>query len=247
VETPLSSLVKPGDSLEAAVASFEFEEIEDLRGECHSFSPFRWQEEDPNPTCPDDLVSTPPAPQDPLLAAERKAQQLEEEAYQKGYAQGQKDGFEFGRKSMSLVKEHLERLLGELQHLPSKILQDYREWLIQACLSISRQVIGRELKGDVNHLIELVDHVLTATDTRHPLTIHVHPDDLQLLREHVAFDTSGERSGRTFMVAADHHLQRGGCRMDSAVQSLDATIEKQLDLIEKALRNHDPGPATDID
>jgi flagellar assembly protein FliH len=181
-----------------------------------------------------------PSVQNLLLNAERKAQELEEQAYQKGYEQGQKDGFEFGQRSMAIVKEHLEGLFEELQCLPETLLKEYREWLIEMCLSISRRIVRRELATDSGQLSQLIDNLLREAVDEHTLTIHVHPDDLDLMEKHLDLTSLAERSGRTFSLRADANLERGGCRLESDVQLLDASIEKQFSIIEQALKKDEP-------
>jgi flagellar assembly protein FliH len=175
-----------------------------------------------------------------LLDAERKAQELEEQAYRKGYEQGQKDGLEFGRRSMAIVKEHLERLLPELQVLPETLLTQYRDWLIDTCLSISRRIVHRELATDSSQLSQFIDTLLREAADGQMLTVYVHPDDLDLLEKHVDLKLLGERSGHNFSLKADVQLDRGGCRLESDMQLLDASIEKQFSFIEQALRNDEP-------
>jgi flagellar assembly protein FliH len=177
---------------------------------------------------------------DMLLDAERKAQEVEEQAYRKGYEQGQKDGFEVGQRSMAIVKEHLEKLLQELQGSTETILSRYRDWLIEMCLSISRRVVRRELATDTDQLIQLIDTVLREATEEHTLTVSVHPDDLDLLEKHLDLKALAERSGRAFFLKADGQLERGGCRVESDTQLFDASIEKQFSFIERAIRNDEP-------
>lgn len=178
--------------------------------------------------------------EDLLLNAERKAQELEEEAYRKGYEQGQKDGFEVGQRSMAIVKEHLERLLDTLQGTPETILKEYRDWLIEMCLTLSRHIVRRELTMDRTQLAQLIETLLQEAAEEHTLTVKVHPDDLALLEQHLDLSNLAERTGRTFALRADTQIERGGCRMESDIQVFDASIEKQFSFIEQALRNDEP-------
>jgi flagellar assembly protein FliH len=177
---------------------------------------------------------------DMLLDAERKAQEVEEQAYRKGYEQGQKDGFEVGQRSMAIVKEHLEKLFQELQGSSETIIGRYRDWLIEMCLSISRRIVRRELATDTDQLIQLIDTVLREAAEEHTLTVDVHPDDLDLLEKHLDLKALAERSGRAFFLKADGQLERGGCRVESDIQLFDASIEKQFRFIEQAIRNDEP-------
>jgi len=177
-----------------------------------------------------------------LLNAERKAQELEEQAYRKGYEQGQKDGFDVGQRTMSIVKSHLEGLFQELKTLPETLLETYRDWLIETCLHIARHLVRRELATDSGELSQLIDTLLREAVADHALTVHLHPDDLAMLEQHLDLKLLAERTGRNFCLKADAHLERGGCRMESEIQLIDASIEKQFDLIEQALRNDEPIP-----
>ena len=181
-----------------------------------------------------------PSAQDILLTAERKAQEVEEQAYRIGYEQGQKDGFEVGQRSMAIVKEHLEELFQGLQGSSETVLSQYRDWLIGMCLSISRHIVRRELATDPDQLMQLIDTLLREAAEEHTLTVNVHPDDLDLLEKHLDFKALAERSGRTFFLKADGQLERGGCRVESDIQLLDASLEKQFSFIEQAIRNDEP-------
>jgi len=175
--------------------------------------------------------------QNRLLDAERKAQELEEEAYRQGYAQGQKDGYEIGQKSMAIVRDHLEKLLYGLARFPEQLFAEYREWIIQTCLEISRHVVRRELCGDTTQMIQLIDALLHQTEEDHSLNVYVHPHDLDLLEKHLPFQELVASCGRTLHLKVDPQLERGGCRMESDIQLLDASLEQQFALIEDAIRN----------
>lgn len=193
----------------------------------------------PEPEAPVDIQTS---VQELLLNAERKAQELEEDAYRKGYEQGQKDGFEVGQRSMAIVKEHLERLLDTLQSAPQSILAQYREWLIEMCLTISRHIVRRELTTDSTQLVQLIEALLGEAAEDHTLTLKVHPNDLALLEQHLELNNLAERTGRTYTLRADAQIERGGCRVESDVQVFDASIEKRFSFIEQALRNDEPVP-----
>jgi len=236
----LSRIIKASPDQVEEVMPFDFAQVErqdrkHSAQQAHSFE--RLAE---IPAMPDSVRDVETSIRELLLDAERKAQELEEEAYRKGYEQGQKDGFEFGQRSMSIVKGHLEGLLPELQALPEILLTQYRDWFIDTCLSISRRIVRRELATDSSHLSQLIDTLLREALDGHPLTVYVHPDDLDLLEKHLDLKLLAERSGRNFSLKADAQLERGGCRLESDMQIFDASIEKQFNFIEQALRNDEP-------
>jgi len=185
--------------------------------------------------------------QNRLLDAERKAQELEEEAYRKGYAQGQKDGFEIGQKSMAILRDNLEKLLHGLANFPEQMFAQYREWIIHTCLEVSHHVVQRELAGDTEHLIKLIDSLLKESEEGYAVIIHMNPQDLELLENQLDFQEFVVTRKRTLHLNADAQLERGGCRMESDIQLLDASIEQQFALIAGAIRAQQSHPdgATD--
>jgi flagellar assembly protein FliH len=241
-EIPLSKskIIKAAPDQLEEVIPFDFAQMErkDRKHSAHPAHSFGRLAE--IPAIQDPLRDVDNQIQKRLLEAERKAQELEEQAYQKGYEQGQKDGFEFGQRSMAIVKEHLERLLPELQGLPETLLTQYRDWLIDMCLSISRRIVRKEVVTDSSHLSQLIDTLLREAVDGYTLTVYVHPDDLNLLEKHLDLKLLAERSGRNFHLKADIQLDRGGCRMESDMQLLDASIEKQFSSIEQAMRKNEP-------
>jgi flagellar assembly protein FliH len=238
VEIPLSKLIKAAQNDQAAVMPFDFLKIESGKV---TPTPRKRRAGDTGGAASDSdaLADIEITIQNRLLDAERKAQELEEEAYRKGYAQGQKDGFEIGQKSMAIVKEHLENLFKVLQRLPEKLLEDYRDWIISSCLGMARHVVRRELAGDAQQLVKLIDALLREAEESHALTLHLNPNDMDLLEKNVDLLHLATSSGRTFHLKADPRLERGGCRIESDIQLLDASIEKQFELLEQSLKNQE--------
>lgn len=177
------------------------------------------------------------AVQNRLLELERRAQEIEEEAYTKGYAQGEKDGFEVGKKSMLIVKDRIERLLAGLEELPQRVFRDYREWLLSTSLSIARKIVGIELCTQPQALMPLIGALLDEAETHQTLTLCLNPKDLELLEKHMDLKQRSEEVQHPFNLRTDNSLERGGCRIESDIQLIDATLETRFSLLEQALRN----------
>ncbi len=174
--------------------------------------------------------------QERLLDAERRAQEIEREAYEQGYAQGLKDGTEFGRKGMQVTQEHLENLLAELQSLPGRVLQDYRDWLVASCIAVSRHIIQKELRTRPQVLMKLIQTLLDEVEGSQSLTLTLHPKDLEMLTQHTNFNAGAEGAQPGLVIKTDPMMERGGCRIESDIQRIDAGIDTRLSRIEQALK-----------
>lgn len=180
--------------------------------------------------------------QNRLHEVERKAQALEKEAYEKGYAQGEKDGFEYGRRNALVLTEHLNDVLSGLEGIPQKVHGDYREWFISSCLAVAKRIARKELQTNPEALVKMINGILDEAQGQHSLTIYFNPADLELLKKHSDLARWTQREEGPCVFKTDARLTRGGCRMESEIQLLDATIETQFALMEKELSRNEDAP-----
>lgn len=218
----MSNLLKK--DLESGVAAFGFPVIQ-RGGEVPS-----GPESEVTPAA----VEAPPEPREDveeifrkrLLELERRAQEIEKEAYAKGFASGEKDGFEYGQKAVQVVKTQLERIASTLEETPAKALFDYRDWLIRTSLKIARQVVRKELLVSPEIISRTVAALLEEAEEHTTLTVYLNPQDLEFMEKRAELDLSANR--KHFVLKANKNLERGDCRVESAIQLLDASIESQF-------------------
>jgi flagellar assembly protein FliH len=168
-----------------------------------------------------------------LLELERRTQEIEKEAYGKGFAQGEKDGLEYGQKSVQVVKTQLERIAAGMDALPAKIFQDYREWLIETSIRIAKQIVRRELQISPEILADMAKSLLSEVEENGVLTVYFNPQDLEFMEKRADLDFSS--IGKLYVVKPDPGLERGGCKVESSVQLLDASIQSQFENLENYL------------
>ena len=168
-----------------------------------------------------------------LLTVERRTQEIERDAYSQGFAQGEKDGFDYGQKSVQVVKSQLERIAQNLEALPAKILMDYRDWMIQASIRIARQIVNREIRTCPEIVADTVRALIEEAEEHGTLSIYLNPNDLEIVEKRAELALGA--NGKHFVLKADRDLERGGCRVESAVQVLDASIATLFENLEKKL------------
>ena len=168
-----------------------------------------------------------------LLELERRNQEIEKEAYGKGFSQGEKDGFEYGQKAVQVIKSQLERIAENMEALPSKVFQDYRDWLIQTSIRIARQIVKREVQVSPEIVADTVKALLEEAEEHSTLTVYLNPNDLELIEKRA--ETALLANRKRFALKVDRDLERGGCRVESSLQLLDATMATQFENLEKYL------------
>jgi len=168
-----------------------------------------------------------------LLTVERRTQEIERDAYSQGFAQGEKDGYDYGQKSVQVIKSQLERIAQNMEALPAKILQDYRDWLVQTSIRIARQIVNREILTCPEIVADTVSALIEEAEEHGTLTVYLNPHDLEIVEKRAELTLGA--NGKHFVLKADRDLERGGCRIESAVQVLDASIATLFENLEKKL------------
>ncbi len=230
----MSRIIKASESQSESVCSFDFSEILETTW-CDPREREVLDSASTEETDPDPLLNLESMVQQRLLEAERRAQELEQEGYEKGYAQGLKDGTEFGRKSMQVAKEQFEELLARMMTLPSTVFEDYRNWFINTSLAVSKHIVRTELKANPQVLIHIMEDVLSEAGESQGITLYLHPKDLELLTRSSALEEMVAKAEKAFAIRPDPRISRGGCRLESDIQLIDASLENRLALIENTL------------
>jgi len=155
---------------------------------------------------------------------------LEREAFTKGYAQGERAGLEAGGKRAEAMLRRVAQTIEELGNLRQTLIHETEREMVQLALALARRVVHREVTLDHELAAALAHVALERLGTNTPATIRLNPEDYTI----VAQDSS-RWGGQTVTVVPDPAISRGGCLVESAFGSVDATIERQFDELSRAL------------
>ena len=132
-----------------------------------------------------------------------------------------------------MIKSQLERIVENMEALPSKVLQDYRDWLIRTSIGIARQIVKREVQTSPEIVADTVKTLLEEAEEHSTLTVYLNPSDLELIEKRAEMALWANR--KRFALRVDKDLERGGCRVESSLQLLDATMASKFENLEKYL------------
>jgi flagellar assembly protein FliH len=164
-----------------------------------------------------------------VKAIEALQKQAQEEGFKTGYEEGHKSGYETGLKaSEALIQAKVAQLQTVIDSL-SKPLEDLDEQiekdLVEMALTMTRQLVRREIKQTPEHVIGAMRAALQALPVSdRPMKIFVHPEDLALIQEGLSLEA--ESDIRQWV--SDPVLSRGGVRIETADTTIDATVEARL-------------------
>src|SRR5471030_2019480 len=156
---------------------------------------------------------------------------IRQEAYNEGFAAGEKDGF---RSTTLKVRQEAEVALAAkiagLEQLISNLFEPIAEQdtqieksLVDLVQHITKQVIQRELAIDSTH----IEHVMREALKLLPLGVgnvrlYINPQDFEQVK------ALRERHEETWRIVEDEALLPGGCRVETEHSRIDATVETRV-------------------
>jgi flagellar assembly protein FliH len=149
------------------------------------------------------------------------------EAYQRGRAEGEAAG----RAAVEAVLERLAQSLEHLSTLSHRLRRQAEKDLVQLALAIARRVVRRELQVDPDAVAGLARAALDRLQGQEVQRVRVHPALEEALRRAL----ERMNAPRSLAVVADAACRPGDVILETAHGNLDASVETQLQEIERGL------------
>jgi flagellar assembly protein FliH len=172
----------------------------------------------------------------PAQAKGPSEEELKKVAFQKGFAEGQRVGFESGAKKVDPVINSLGQALVQLQNIRKEIHQELENEVAQLALAIAEKIVCHEVKTNQETVVCVAREALNRVENPGKIKIKLNPEDLQFIN-----DTKSQLSQVLHNVdnihfeAADS-IQSGGCLIETDRGDIDARIEKQLQAIKESFQ-----------
>lgn len=153
-----------------------------------------------------------------------------------GHAQGHEAGYAEGTEAARLETARINTLAGTVAQSLDALEQDVGQSLISLAVRIAEQVLRTTLDTQPQHLLDLVSEIVNISPVEDAsLRLRLHPDDLTLVQQFLKTDPDTPR----YRLLADERITRGGCIAETALGSIDATIETRWKRVVAAL-GHTP-------
>jgi flagellar assembly protein FliH len=165
-----------------------------------------------------------------LKDARDKAQFIEKEAYEQGFAQGEKDGREIGEKRAETVVAQIRELAAGFQSERERAYCICEEEMLHLVLSLARKIIHDELQTNERAVLGALREASKHVIHQSKMTIRLNPADHRFFQTHPEAASSCT-GGRTPELIPDTSISRGGCIVQTVFGEVDGTIESQIDYI----------------
>jgi flagellar assembly protein FliH len=158
-----------------------------------------------------------------------------EEGLAAGRAQGRKEAFDGASKEIASATEGLVESLRQFAERKDGLFTQAESDLLKLSLVIARKVVAREVAADAHVTAANVKRCLEMLSQRKNLVIRVAPGTLAVVEE--ALPEMGRKLGdlSSVKVLADESVSPGGCLVTGESGMIDATMESQLEEVERVL------------
>jgi len=152
------------------------------------------------------------------------------EGLKSGYDAGYEKGLEKGQVDINQRCLELDNIIKFLQRPLKDLDEKVTEQLFQLSMTVTGQLIRRELHTDPGQIIAVVREAMSALPiAERKINIHLQPDDALLVREALSLNHDDE--AQPWRIIEDPLLSRGGCKLQAGQSYIDASVETRLNRI----------------
>lgn len=165
-------------------------------------------------------------------AREEAKRQGHAEGLAEGHAAGMQAGLQEGRAAAAREAEQLRKLAeafaGETARAGETVAHD----LLSLALDLAKAMLKTSLNVRPELVLPIVgDAIRYLPSVQQPAQLVVHPQDAVIVRQHMA----DELAAAGWRISEDAQMQRGGCRVETASNQIDAAPQVRWQRIAEAL------------
>lgn len=162
---------------------------------------------------------------------EVELQQAKAAAEQLGYAEGLRRGEQAAQQQLQQHVAQLTGLMGQLHQARQDMVNRAEDTMVEIVYEAMCRIAGTHV-GQRPMVLGMVQRVLSEFRQHEPLVLLLHPHDLALVQQ--ALPELGIDPEQT-QLRPDPSLKMGGCMVESAAGTLDASLETQFSRLREAL------------
>ena len=175
-----------------------------------------------------------------IADAQADAEHIRSQAQVLGLAQGKRESTEelipslvaFGDAGQSLIV------------LEEQLISRYTPELVRLALEIAEKVIGGALQADPAVVASILERAKRQVVEAREIRIWLNPKDMEILSNlRPDLVQVGTEGGRRIEVVASDEVSRGGCRLETEMGLVDATVPTQIEEIRRQLLDEDYSPS----
>jgi len=163
--------------------------------------------------------------------------EIEERAYAKGFARGEKAGIESGKEKFESVVNSINKALSELIKIRQDIYLESEQEIVKLALAIARKVVCNEIRVNKDTVVNVVKEAVKKVEGNEKVKVKLSCKDFEFIKNEkpamIDKITNIENAG--FIM--DESICDGGCIIETESGDIDSRVEKQFQAIEEAFES----------
>ncbi|MDA8387925.1 MAG: FliH/SctL family protein [Nitrospiraceae bacterium] len=159
------------------------------------------------------------------VAVSNRLETLEREAYEKGFAAGEKAGLAMGEQKTLVLIGKLETLIREIASFKERTVREMEPQFVELAMSAARQIVIEELTVNPEAVTRIVREALSKMQPGGKITIRTSPSVLETISRHKPELLGGHAD---IVFENDPGAQRFGCVIAGDAQEISTGIDSQL-------------------
>jgi flagellar assembly protein FliH len=169
--------------------------------------------------------------------AKENTDEIGQKAYVDGFAKGERDALQSGKRMLEPVMKSLEKALLELERVKKEICFNAEKETVELALAIAKKIVGHEVSVNNELVLKVVKEALKKVADHDRITIRINPSDFQICRD-AKFQLSDlTDNNESISFEEDDKIDRGGCVIETNLGDIDARIQKQLRVVEETFKS----------
>lgn len=157
---------------------------------------------------------------------------IQEQAREEGFQAGHAEGYALGQQRAEQEAQRLHGLVGALAAEINQADALISQQVLDLAIDLARAMLKTALAAKPELVLPIVrEAVRYLPALQQPALLYLHPDDAALVTEKMG--TELEKTG--WQLAHDPDLERGGCRVETASNQIDATLPTRWQRLTAAL------------
>jgi flagellar biosynthesis/type III secretory pathway protein FliH len=158
-----------------------------------------------------------------------------QQAYQTGYEAGYAACSEAGRAEVGEQVKAFTSAVDDLNAQRKRLMTESETGVVRLSCEIARKIVGRLGELDERFVVEIVKSALNHLVDKQKVVIRVNPDDLEVLKRYESEWLAAAGLTGAVEMKQDSRIKRGGCLVEGDSGNVEAQIDRQIEVIEKAL------------
>lgn len=160
-----------------------------------------------------------------LRQAEQRAVSIEQQAHDKGFAEGRAKGESEGRRQYEEAAARFAQLLGALERQRAEIQGQYEKDLLPLIIAMVDKLVQHEVSVNNRVIASCLKNTMQYVADSATVRVHLHPDDFMRIKEISLSQPDFLGSRKQLELVEDDTVAVGGCYVRSDFGEVDASFE----------------------